>query len=159
MKLYAKIHFRIWLWLLPVVAGIYSVYSFSQTDPNQVFFSQSWYWQFQKFMWRLGFQERLSSDIYNYIFNAKMVWVYGANPHRQVALNFPDDQWLRFMHNTHTPAPYGYGWTMLSLVPSVIGQNHLKLTLLLVKMFVGAFFAGVIFFQSKIGKLLAATKS
>ena len=210
MKLYAKIHFRIWLWLLPVVAGIYSVYSFSQTDPNQVFFSQSWYWQFQKFMWRLGFQERLwsvgiysliiliwfivyqkiytafvagqllnrhiirsliftigllllanpalSSDIYNYIFNAKMVWVYGANPHRQVALNFPDDQWLRFMHNTHTPAPYGYGWTMLSLVPSVIGQNHLKLTLLLVKMFVGAFFAGVIFFQSKIGKLLAATK-
>ena len=72
MKLYAKIHFRIWLWLLPVVAGIYSVYSFSQTDPNQVFFSQSWYWQFQKFMWRLGFQERLwSVGIYSLII---LIW-------------------------------------------------------------------------------------
>ncbi len=58
-----------------------------------------------------------SHDIFNYLFNAKMIWQYGANPHVQVALDFVGDPWLRFMHNVHTPAPYGYGWTVLSLVP------------------------------------------
>lgn len=59
----------------------------------------------------------LSHDVFNYIFNARMVIQYQANPHRQVALNFAQDPWVRFMHNTHTPAPYFYGWTLLSLLP------------------------------------------
>jgi hypothetical protein len=50
-----------------------------------------------------------------------MVLVYQANPHQKVALDFPEDDWLRFMHNTHTPAPYGYGWTATSLLPSELG--------------------------------------
>lgn len=63
----------------------------------------------------------LSHDVFNYIFNAKMVLVYGADPHQVVALNFAADDWTRFMHNTHTPAPYGYGWTALSLLPYLLG--------------------------------------
>ncbi|MBU0978833.1 MAG: hypothetical protein ABIJ03_00210 [Patescibacteria group bacterium] len=63
----------------------------------------------------------LSHDVFNYIFNAKMVVVYGANPHVRVALDFAFDNWTRFMHNTHTPAPYAYGWTALSLLPYVLG--------------------------------------
>lgn len=59
----------------------------------------------------------LSADIYNYLFNAKMVISYQADPHLKTALDFPADPWLRFMHNVHTPAPYGYGWTALSLIP------------------------------------------
>lgn len=59
----------------------------------------------------------LSADIYNYLFNAKMVFSYQADPHLRPALDFPVDPWLRFMHNVHTPAPYGYGWTTLSLIP------------------------------------------
>ncbi len=59
----------------------------------------------------------LSFDVFNYLFNAKMVISYGANPHTQVALDFASDPWVRFMHNTHTSAPYGYGWTGLSLLP------------------------------------------
>lgn len=59
----------------------------------------------------------LSFDVFNYLFNAKMVAVYQANPHQQVALDFSSDPWTRFMHNTHTAAPYGYGWTGISLVP------------------------------------------
>lgn len=61
-----------------------------------------------------------SRDIYNYLFNAKMVTQYQADPHVQTALDFPDDPWIRFMHNVHTPAPYAYGWTWLSLVPFVL---------------------------------------
>jgi hypothetical protein len=77
----------------------------------------------------------LSHDLFNYLFNAKMVVVYGADPHSQVALDFATDDWTRFMHNTHTPAPYGYGWTALSLLPYLLGQGLFSLTWLLFKLF------------------------
>ena len=63
----------------------------------------------------------LSYDVFNYIFNAKMVSFYQVNPHVKVALDFAYDDWTRFMHNTHTPAPYFYGWTGVSLVPYFLG--------------------------------------
>lgn len=77
----------------------------------------------------------LSYDVFNYIFNAKMVSVYQANPHLQVALDFAYDDWTRFMHNTHTPAPYGYGWTALSLIPFSLGMGKFTLTWLLFRLF------------------------
>lgn len=70
----------------------------------------------------------LSHDVFNYMFNAKMVLTYHQNPHMQVALNFPDDTWTRFMHNTHTAAPYGYGWTALSLLPALLGMQKFLVT-------------------------------
>lgn len=69
----------------------------------------------------------LSHDIFNYLFNAKMVILYHADPHRQVALDFATDPWLNFMRNVHTPAPYGYGFTILSLIPSYISGLHLQM--------------------------------
>lgn len=69
-----------------------------------------------------------SHDVFNYIFNAKMVSVYGANPHIDVALKFQNDAWTRFMHNTHTPAPYGYAWTIFSLIPFGLGFSFFSLT-------------------------------
>ena len=71
----------------------------------------------------------LSHDVFNYIFNAKMLVTYHADPHTQVALNFADDPWLRFMHNTHTPAPYGYTWTIISILPYILGLGKFTLTL------------------------------
>jgi len=68
--------------------------------------------------------QALSYDIYNYLFNAKMVMVYQADPHQRTAIEF-DDDWTRFMHNVHTPAPYGYGWTALSLLPFIAGAGKL----------------------------------
>ena len=66
----------------------------------------------------------LSHDMFNYMFNARMVVAYNANPHQKVALDFVGDVWLRFMHNTHTPAPYGYGWTGISLAPYILGGGR-----------------------------------
>lgn len=70
----------------------------------------------------------LSYDVFNYIFNAKIAIVYGENPHIQTATDFPDDEWTRFMHNVHTPAPYGYGWTLLSFIPFYLGFGKFLLT-------------------------------
>ncbi len=64
----------------------------------------------------------LSYDVFNYIFNAHMVLEYRGNPHLQTAQSFSFDPWVRFMHNVHTPAPYGYGWTALSLIPAAMGR-------------------------------------
>ncbi|MDA1079284.1 MAG: hypothetical protein O2840_01180 [bacterium] len=76
----------------------------------------------------------LSHDVFNYLFNAKMVLIYQANPHAQTALEFSDD-WTRFMHNTHTPAPYGFGWTGLSLIPFMLGFGKFTWTWLLFRVF------------------------
>lgn len=77
----------------------------------------------------------LSYDLFNYIFNAKMVIEFGANPHIQTATNFPDEPMLRFMNNVHTPAPYGYGWTGLSLLPYLLGLNKFFSTFIVFKLF------------------------
>lgn len=71
----------------------------------------------------------LSHDVFNYIFNARMIVLYGADPHISTALDFSNDLWVRFMHNTHTPAPYGKGWTYTSLIPYLMGLGKLSLTL------------------------------
>lgn len=94
-----------------------------------------------KFIWILPFiiiffsSTALSYDIFNYIFNAKMVAIYHADPHVKVALDFASDPWVRFMHNTHTPAPYAYGWTVLSLLPFSIGLGKFLTTWIAFKLF------------------------
>lgn len=64
-----------------------------------------------------------------------MVAVYQVDPHVQVALNFPDDPWTKFMHNTHTTAPYGHGWTYLSLIPYSLGFGKFLSTWLSFRLF------------------------
>lgn len=82
----------------------------------------------------------LSFDIFNYLFNAKMVLIYHANPHVKVALDFAWDPMLRFMHNVTTPAPYAYGWTALSLVPGLAWfTGKFTLAFWLMKLFVIGF--------------------
>lgn len=77
----------------------------------------------------------LSHDLFNYIFNAKMVVEFGANPHLKTALDFPDEPMLRFMNNVHTVAPYGYGWTALSLLPYLAGFGKFLSTFAVFKIF------------------------
>jgi len=93
----------------------------------------------------------LSHDIFNYIFNAKIVWVYQRNPHIDVAAYFIHDVWLRFMHNVHTPAPYAYGWTAFSLIPGIATlSSKLKLSLWTMKLFIGLFWAGQLWILAKL---------
>jgi hypothetical protein len=63
--------------------------------------------------------------------------VYQANPHQQVALDFASDPWTRFMHNIHTPAPYGYLWTGVSLVPYLVSGGKFILAYFLMKTWMG----------------------
>ena len=59
-----------------------------------------------------------------------MVVDHSANPHISTAWDFVSDPWTRFVQNAHSPAPYGYGWTGLSVGPYLLGFKRLKTTML-----------------------------
>jgi hypothetical protein len=100
-----------------------------------------------------------SHDIFNYLFNAKMILVYKANPHLITASQFLFDPWTRFMHNVHTPAPYAYGWTAMSLIPVMFKIKNFTISLWSMKAFNSVFFVGESYLIYKIAnKLFPAQK-
>jgi hypothetical protein len=108
----------IYLVLLSLLFGVYLV---ALKKPKLVF-AKKFHWKpifLLTLILTLGYPA-FSHDIFNYLFNTKMIWVYGANPHVRTALEFAADPWVRFMHNIHTPAPYAYGWTVVSLLPGLM---------------------------------------
>lgn len=87
----------------------------------------------------------LSRDMFNYMFDARILTVHGANPYLHAALDFPQDQWLRFMHWTHRPYPYGPTFLPITLVPSYLSTGKFLLNFVFFKMmYAGFYIAGVI---------------
>ncbi|MEP7167035.1 MAG: hypothetical protein ABI758_03600 [Candidatus Woesebacteria bacterium] len=93
----------------------------------------------------------LSHDLYNYMFNAKAVAVYHQDPHVKSALEIaPQDEWVRFMHNVHTPAPYGRFWTYFSLIPYLAGFGKFLTTYVSFKLFMLLGFAILVWMQRQL---------
>lgn len=82
----------------------------------------------------------LSHDIFNYMFDAKIFTFYHQNPYLHRALDFPQDEWLRFMHWTHRTYPYGPTFLILSLIPSFLAGGKLILNILFFKSLVFSIF-------------------
>ena len=91
-----------------------------------------------------------SYDIFNYMFDARIVTLYGENPYIHRALDFPSDQWLNFMRWTHRVYPYGPLWLILTVPLSFLGFGYFLPTLYLFKLLMVMSFAGAVFFISKI---------
>lgn len=70
-----------------------------------------------------------SHDIFNYIFDARILLLYHLSPWQHTAQDFPFDLWTRFMHWTHRTFPYGPGWLLLSLPFYLLGFGKFVLTL------------------------------
>lgn len=81
----------------------------------------------------------LSSDLFNYLFDAKIILNYGSNPYTHRPLDFPDDEWLRFMRWVHRYSPYGPLWLGASLVPAILGFGKFILNFLTFKIFISLF--------------------
>lgn len=81
----------------------------------------------------------LSSDLFNYLFDAKIILKYHASPYTHRPLDFPSDQWLRFMRWTHRLSPYGPLWLLASLIPAVLGFGKFILNILTFKIFISVF--------------------
>lgn len=94
----------------------------------------------------------LSHDFFNYMFDAKILTFYHANPYIHKALDFPSDSWLRFMQWTHRSYPYGPVFLLISLVPSVLALGKFVLNFFLFKLTFTIFYWFAVYFMQKIGK-------
>src|SRR3989304_8803431 len=83
-----------------------------------------------------------SYDLFNYIFDARIVTHYGQNPYFQKALDYPGDPMLSFMQWTHRLYPYGPVWLILTIPLSFIGSNIFLLTFFLFKFFLTGCYLG-----------------
>lgn len=74
-----------------------------------------------------------SYDIFNYMFDARIVTTYAENPYEHKALDYPGDPMLSFMHWTHRTYPYGPLWLGITIPPSFVGGSFFLLTFYLFK--------------------------
>lgn len=93
-----------------------------------------------------------SYDLFNYIFDAKIITYYGQNPYEHKALDYMKDPMLNFMHWTHRTYPYGPTWLALTVPLSFLGFNFFLPTAILFKTLSSAAYLGTVYF---IGKILS----
>jgi len=91
-----------------------------------------------------------SYDIFNYIFDAKIVTIYHQNPYEHKALDYPGDPMLGFMHWTHRTYPYGPGWLGITVPLSYLGLGYFLLTFFIFKALMTAAFLGTVYYIEKI---------
>lgn len=90
-----------------------------------------------------------SYDLFNYVFDAKIVTHYHQNPYFHKALDYPNDPMLGFMHWTHRTYPYGPLWLGISIPLSYIGMGYFLITLYLFKILAAASYllSGLLIFK------------
>lgn len=94
----------------------------------------------------------LSHDLFNYMFDAKIVTVYHQNPYLYRALDFPKDEWIRFMHWTHRTYPYGPTFLPLTLIPSFLSFGKFLPSFILFKGLFLTFFLISVHLLNKLNK-------
>lgn len=97
----------------------------------------------------------VSHDLFNYLFDARILTHYGLNPYTHTALDFQKDLWTRFLHWTHRTYPYGPTFLPLSLIPSFLGWGKFSLTFFLYKLLNGVLYFLAVYMLNKKDKRLA----
>ncbi|MEN9406785.1 MAG: hypothetical protein RLZZ455_1, partial [Candidatus Parcubacteria bacterium] len=100
-----------------------------------------------------------SYDLFNYIFDAKIITHYHENPYFKKALDYPGDPMLSFMHWTHRVYPYGPSWLIFTVPLSFVGVQYFVLTYFLFKIAIGMCFIGTCYFLQKIAQRLHSGSS
>lgn len=95
-----------------------------------------------------------SYDLFNYIFDAKILTFYHQNPYFHAPLDFTNDPMLNFMRWTHRFYPYGPSWLILTVPLSFLGMNLFLPTFFLFKGLMGLSFLGSVYLIYKISENL-----
>lgn len=95
-----------------------------------------------------------SYDLFNYIFDARIVTSYQLNPYEYKPLDFSSDPMLSFMRSTHRVYPYGPTWLITTVPLTFIGSEIFALNLLLFKTLGSLTFLGTVFFIKRIAENL-----
>lgn len=99
-----------------------------------------------------------SYDLFNYLFDARIVTLYHQNPYLYKALDYPMDPWINFMRWTHRTYPYGPVWLGLTVPLSFLGIEFFLPTLFLFKSLMTIAYLGTIYFMGKITEKLNPEK-
>jgi hypothetical protein len=91
-----------------------------------------------------------SYDLFNNIFDAKIITHYHLNPYQHKALDFPGDPMLSFMHWVQRNYPYGPIWLLFSAPISFVGMNVFLPTFFLFKILAGVSYVGGVYYVEKI---------
>ncbi len=91
-----------------------------------------------------------SYDLFNYIFDAKIVTHYMQNPYTHRALDFSGDPMLSFMHWVERTYPYGPVWLFVTVPVSFIGLQIFLPTFFLFKGIAALSYVGICWSVEKI---------
>jgi hypothetical protein len=94
----------------------------------------------------------LSHDFFNYMFDAKIATFYHQNPYLKKALDFPQDDWIRFMHWTHRAYPYGPSFLLITLIPSFLSMGKFTFGFVLFKAMFVSFYLLAVYVLQKLHK-------
>ena len=104
----------------------------------------------------LGFAyNAFSYDLFNYIFDAKIVTYYHQNPYEHKALDYASEPMLSFMRWTHRTYPYGPIWLGITVPLSFIGFQYFLPTFFLFKTLMICCFLGTVWCISKILRIVS----
>lgn len=95
----------------------------------------------------------LSHDVFKYLFSAKIIAFYHANPYLATPDSFVGDTWLRFMRWVHTTTPYGPVFTGLTVPYYYLGIGKFIPMLYLFKLDQVAWYLLSIYLLGKIGNV------
>ncbi len=98
----------------------------------------------------LSYPAILSYDIFNYIFTAKILVWYQENPFIVMPIEFLGDPYLSFTHAANKVALYGPSWVIMTGLPYLLGFNNFIFTLFNLKLFVVAFYFGILYLIYKL---------
>lgn len=93
-----------------------------------------------------------SYDLFNYIFDAKILSFYHLNPYQYKALDFPNDPMLGFMHWTQRTYPYGPVWLAITAPLYLLGFSYLLPTEIIFKLLMAGSFIGSVYYTGEILK-------
>jgi hypothetical protein len=100
-----------------------------------------------------------SYDLFNYIFDAKIITHYHLNPYLYKALDFPHEPMLSFMHWVERTYPYGPLWLVMTVPLSFVGFQFFLPTFFLFKILMGVSFLGSCWLVEKIVKEISPKQS
>lgn len=105
-----------WLYSACIVL-LYTSYAFVlyKTRKNKVSVGGVWMLVISTCILLLVSYPAFSYDIYNYMFDSRIVTEYGQNPYVHKALDYPSDPWINFMRWTHRTYPYGPLWIAMTV--------------------------------------------
>jgi Gpi18-like mannosyltransferase len=140
------------LWIL-VASFIYTLLIFRKIQKNFFWLILIFYFIFSftlLFTWPLG-----SSDIFNYIYRARVFTYYEENPFLVPPANFDNDLLATFVWQKAKSIPMIYGplWAFITFVPSWLFRDSLVLSLLFLKFLIILINFGCIILIYKILKI------